>query len=62
MSNSNEKFENYDDNNIEHVSNAPDYGQCDGVLKWEIKNFPIYYFNFTIPVLRYKIYNILYIS
>ncbi len=62
MNGSNEKFESYDDNNIEHTSNAPDYGQSDGILKWDIKCFPIYYFNSGVPILKYKIINILYIN
>lgn len=37
------KYEIYDDNNIEHVLNAPDYGQhnmgiCFGDLAWNIEN------------------------
>lgn len=55
------QFEPYDDNKLEHVLAAPDYGQVNGNSKWDIKQYPIYYFNVGIHSLKYKIYNILYI-
>jgi len=55
------QFEPYDDNNLNHVMNAPDYGQLNGTSKWDIKQLPVYHFNCGIQVLKYKIYNILYI-
>ena len=55
------QFEEYDDNNLHHVMNAPDYGQVNGYLKWDIKQYPVYYFNVGMQSLKYKIYNILYI-
>ena len=34
----NNNFEQYDDNNIEHVDNAPDYGQINSKLAWSLEN------------------------
>jgi hypothetical protein len=34
MKNENVIFVEYDDNNIYHVKNAPDYGNPNGKLKW----------------------------
>lgn len=34
----NNNFEQYDDNNLEHTKNGPDYGQAHGALAWRLEN------------------------
>lgn len=54
-------YEEYNDNNIHHVENGPDYGNSNGKLKWSENRHSIYY---LLPIIsdKYKMYNILNIS
>lgn len=55
-------FEEYDDNNIHHIQNAPDYGNRNGKLKWsENSTNPSLKCYFPLGF-RYKKHNILCIN
>jgi hypothetical protein len=53
-------FEEYDDNNIDHIKNGPDYGNVNGKKYWNAPKYPPY--EFKLFRYKYKFYNILNIS
>ena len=57
MKHDKDMFVEYDDNNISHIENGPDYGESNGSLKWTEDSYSPYSFPFTSTF--YKNYNIL---
>lgn len=60
MKHDDDMFEEYDDDNLDHISQGPDYGNPTGLLKWS--SAKKYLNNHPFTSTKYKIYNILIIN